>query len=294
MREQGAEGAAANMVLRTFTGASEFLGEVGAYLERQEVANGLMLGLATHLVAEPLAYGSQAYFAAVMGEQGPVLAALMTPPHNLILHSEEGSPPEALELLARDLIRGSWTVPAVNGSLPLAGAFADAWTGLTGRGSRPGVSLRLYELRRVVPPRISPGRLRPAVESDAGLVLEWMRASEREAMRSNPHTSLEMISARIAGRNVYLWDDAGPACLAVKTRPTRRGISISWVYTPPERRRRGYATSCVAALSQQLLDSGFEYCTLFTDLSNPTSNDIYQQVGYRPVCDFLEIRFAGY
>jgi predicted GNAT family acetyltransferase len=49
----------------------------------------------------------------------------------------------------------------------------------------------------------------------------------------------------------------------------------------------------VAALSQQLLDAGWEFCALFTDLANPTSNSIYQRIGYRPVADFDEYIFGG-
>ena len=79
--------------------------------------------------------------------------------------------------------------------------------------------------------------------------------------------------------------------MAMKTRPTRRGISVSFVYTPPEFRRRGYATACVAELSRLLLESGRQFCSLFTDLANPTSNHIYQQIGYRPVADFDQYSF---
>jgi predicted GNAT family acetyltransferase len=280
------------MHLKTYTDAGPFLNDVQAYLEPQEVVNGLMLGLARHLVEEPLAYGSAPYFALVMGIGGPTLAALMTPPYNLILYSERENPVEALDLLADDLIAGHHPVSGTLGSPPMAGAFAELWMRRTGAGSRPGMHQRLYQLRQVIRVSSAPGRLRPATESDAGLILEWMCAFEAEAMRSSPRTSLEMVRGRIAESSVFLWEDAGPACMAVKTRPTQRGVSISWVYTPPERRRRGYASACVAALSQRLLDSGFEYCTLFTDLDNPTSNDIYQQVGYRPVCDFLEIKFT--
>jgi len=57
------------------------------------------------------------------------------------------------------------------------------------------------------------------------------------------------------------------------------------VYTPPEFRGRGYASALVAALSQAMLDAGYHFCTLFTDLANPTSNHIYQAIGYQPVCD---------
>ncbi len=75
---------------------------------------------------------------------------------------------------------------------------------------------------------------------------------------------------------------------------TPNGVRLNIVYTPPEHQRRGYATACVAALSQHLLDSGRSFCFLFTDLANPTSNSIYQKIGYRPVCDFVDIEFDRY
>jgi uncharacterized protein len=193
--------------------------------------------------------------------------------------------------LASDLIENRWPVPGALGQIGLVEAFARLWSRRTGAPGRLGRSQRLCRLSRVIHPRFNPGRLRQAEEEDAGLILRWMEAFWQEAAPENPRISPDVVSGRIAGRSMFLWEDDGPACMAVRTRPTRHGVSVSYVYTPPERRRRGYASSCVAALSQQLLEAGFEYCTLFTDLSNPTSNHIYQQIGYRPVCDFLEVRF---
>jgi predicted GNAT family acetyltransferase len=74
--------------------------------------------------------------------------------------------------------------------------------------------------------------------------------------------------------------------------PTPHGIRIGPVYTPPGQRGRGYASACVARLSQDMLDAGRTYCFLYTDLTNPTSNHIYQQIGYEPVCDVAEYRFT--
>jgi predicted GNAT family acetyltransferase len=91
---------------------------------------------------------------------------------------------------------------------------------------------------------------------------------------------------------MYLWEVEGErVALAAYVGPTPNGIRINTVYTPPERRRRGYASSLVADLSQLQLDRGRRFCFLFTDLSNPTSNKIYQNIGYRPVCDVEEITF---
>ncbi len=79
--------------------------------------------------------------------------------------------------------------------------------------------------------------------------------------------------------------------MALWTGRTPHGIRISGVYTPPEWRGHGYASACVAHLSQRMLDDGRSFCFLFADLDNPTSNDIYQQIGYRPVCDMPLYQF---
>jgi predicted GNAT family acetyltransferase len=62
---------------------------------------------------------------------------------------------------------------------------------------------------------------------------------------------------------------------------TRAGTRIGYVYTPPEARRRGYASALVAEVSQTMLERGCDFCVLYTDMSNPTSNGIYQTIGYR-------------
>ena len=72
---------------------------------------------------------------------------------------------------------------------------------------------------------------------------------------------------------------------------TPDGVRIGAVYTPPEYRGRGHATACVAALSQRMLDTGLAFCFLYTDLSNPTSNSIYQRIGYHLVRDVVDYNF---
>ena len=75
--------------------------------------------------------------------------------------------------------------------------------------------------------------------------------------------------------------------------PTPTGIRIGPVYTPPEHRRRGYATTLVADLSAWLLEQGHRACFLYTDLANPTSNRIYVEIGYERVCDAMEFIFRA-
>jgi uncharacterized protein len=81
--------------------------------------------------------------------------------------------------------------------------------------------------------------------------------------------------------------------MAAATRDTGTGCSINTVYTPPQYRRRGYATAAVAALSLMLLEGGRRFCCLYTDISNPTSNSVYARIGYVPIRDYMEIAFQA-
>ncbi|GAC1375090.1 MAG: hypothetical protein NVSMB32_18100 [Actinomycetota bacterium] len=92
---------------------------------------------------------------------------------------------------------------------------------------------------------------------------------------------------------MYLWDNAGPVSMAATGGPTPHGGRVYAVYTPPEHRGRGYASACVAAVSQHMLNRGLRYCFLFTDLANPIANHIYQEIGYRPVAPFDWYRFEA-
>ena len=89
----------------------------------------------------------------------------------------------------------------------------------------------------------------------------------------------------------YIREDKVPVSIACGGGITPNGASINKVYTPPEYRKKGYASACVAALSQILLNKGYKYCFLFTDLANPTSNHIYQSIGYQPVNDWYDYSF---
>ena len=102
-----------------------------------------------------------------------------------------------------------------------------------------------------------------------------------------------MVDAALKKQSLYLWEDAVPVSFAGSNAALSTVARIGPVYTPPSFRRQGFATALVAALSQQLLDQGCDRCYLFTDLTNPTSNHIYQTIGYRPICDWEEYSFTS-
>jgi predicted GNAT family acetyltransferase len=293
------------MILQTYTAAAQFLDHARVQLEKDEVVNNLILGLSLRLVEEPGFYGSQPYFSTVEtgsapGEGELLAAALMTPPHNLLLYPASPRSSEALPWIADSLIHAagtssSWNVPGVLAPQEIAADFAALWSRRTGQLHHLFMRERVYELRQVIPPRHPGGRLRKAGGDDIDLVLRWTLEFEREVFgHENPEPILpEEVQRRIQG--MYLWvnEENQPVSMAAVGRHTPHGSTVGPVYTPPELRRRGYAGACVASVSQIILDSGKRFCALFTDLANPTSNHVYQAIGYRPLCDFHEYHFES-
>ena len=137
--------------------------------------------------------------------------------------------------------------------------------------------------------------MRTARSYDFDLVTRWFAAFIREALREDGSAASEMADRWLntPDRTLYLWEEEGPVSICGAAGRTPHGIRIGAVYTPPELRGHGYASNCVAAASQAQLDAGLRYCFLYTDLANPTSNRIYREIGYEPVCDVDEYRFEG-
>jgi predicted GNAT family acetyltransferase len=283
------------MQVRNYADLTAYLSHTRPCLEQREAVNNLLLGLALQLSRQAGAIPVPPYLGTVDDEQGePVLVAFMTPPHGLLLSAIGQAPREAFDRLAENLIQGGWPVSGVNGERQISEQFAQAWSAATGQPATVKMRMRLYTLRQVIPPPHPPaGYLRPAGMADLETATIWRAAFEMESLHQPAPPDLrEAMERWIGAGSIFLWDDHGPVSMAGLTRETSHGIAINGVYTPPEFRGRGYASACVAAMSQQMLDRGKSFCALFTDLDYPTSNAIYQQIGYRPESDFLEFSFG--
>lgn len=279
------------MIVETYPNAAEFLLKTQAFLEADEAANNLLLGICFQLKNFPDRIKTTPYFAAVTAGQEMVLAALMTPPHRVVIYGRHNHA-QAVDLLACQMQAAGLTPPGVVGPASVALALARSWSNVRGVPYRAGMRQRIYELRQVSSAPPVAGQLRLATAAEIDLITQWALSFQTEALTpGHPGQTRETIAWRVEQREIYLWENGQPVSAAARGRPISNGISVNFVYTPPEFRRRGYATAVVAALSQILLDVGWKFCTLFTDLANPTSNHIYQTIGYTPVCDFNEYVF---
>ena len=273
--------------------AASFLRLAGPLLERDEARNQLPLGIAATVAGAPHAYDVVRMWV-VLHDERPVAAAIRTDAHNLVLGDPTSD--EAVQALVASVLRDDPQVPGVVGNVPHATSAAEALAAGTGRTAEATLRQGVYALSAVADVAKASGRSRVAGTEDRDTLLAWMTAFAREALPdAEGHERAERtLEARLASDDAGFWfweDDDEPMSMSSYGGRTPNGIRIGMVYTPPDRRRRGYATSLVAEQSRWLLERGHRSCFLITDLSNPTSNSIYAAIGYRRVCESVEYRF---
>jgi uncharacterized protein len=279
------------MVFRRFPRVEDFLAAATPFLVEREAEHNLILGVTGNLRDAPETFEPDPYLATVTADGRVVAVAMQTPPFQLVL--SEIDDPAALEMLAADLAKRD--LPGVLGPVEHVPSFVEM---RTARGGMPGhlhISERIFRLTDVRPPHPVAGHARLAEPGDRDLVVSWVDGFMREALGeaelpAEVAATADRWLAR-QGRTLHLWEDGDVVSLAGVGSPTPNGIRIGPVYTPPAARNRGYASALVAAVSQAQLDAGRRFCFLFTDRANPTSNHIYETIGYEHVRDLDFWRF---
>jgi predicted GNAT family acetyltransferase len=220
-----------------------------------------------------------------------VAVSTMSPGRQLVVTR---APADAVVALARHLHDQHIPLPGIGGVRESAETFAREWVRLTHAPARIHVQTILHQLTKVIPPRPTSGGMRRAEMRDIDLVAGWITDFRAEIGEGHLGGGREVAQRRIPTGNIFLWEDNGKiVAMAGTTGPTPNGIRVNLVYTPPAFRGRGYASNLVAKLSQHLLDGGRKFCFLYTDLTNPTSNKIYRQLGYEPLGENVHIMFDG-
>lgn len=279
------------MKLHQFDTGAALLERAGDFLRQKETLHSLILMLASRA---PIAGAIPPYFATVEDEHGVVVVAVRTPPHNLVLSAlREGASADALDLVVSDLSRRGETMNGASGCAETVLAFAPRWATAVGVHARPLIRLAAFEVEHVLAPTWPAGHLRRATAADVDRIVEWSTAFIDETGlpdEDRPMATREAIAPRVERGVIHVWEVDGRA-VTMAAASTIAVPRIGGVYTPPEHRRRGYASACVAKLSQSFLDGGAKKVTLSADVANPTSNKIYTAIGYRRVGDELMMAF---
>ena len=293
------------MELRFFDDPGEFLDVAGDHLASRPVLSTVTAGVASRIrdqrsAGVPWPAEVPCWFAAFVDAGRVVSTAMRTAPFGDYPAYLMPMSDDAAVLLARTLLDRDEPVLGANGALPAVRVFCDDMAAATGKQTTVGQHTRLFELGELREPRPAAGRLRPARLDEQPQVSTWydafMKDADEQAGRepgSSPHEALteEDLARRIGTGRVFVWVDEEdrPVNVTAATLPAYGVSRIGPVYTPPEERGRGYASSAVYAVSGLLRRSGEQPC-LFTDQANPTSNKIYEAIGYRPLVDMANLR----
>lgn len=267
-----------------FTHPSAFYSTTGAFLMEREIEYNVPIGLVLNAIRGDI---SMIHMWRVHDGEQVIGAAVLTPGRRVNLATTDEHVASAL---AERLHAQRIDSPGARGNPSVCARFFETWVRMGGQQGQLEMPQLLYRLDHVTPVSGVRGEMRSGTAHERALLVEWMdRFSEetfgpqREAMSEE---YVERVLRADDGRGIWVWEVDGRAVsMASVNRLTPHGAVVSGVYTPSEHRRNGYAGALTAAVSEHMLASGRRWCALYTDRNNPTSNKIYQQIGYYPVAE---------
>ncbi|MDQ0831658.1 putative GNAT family acetyltransferase [Streptomyces achromogenes] len=271
-----------------------FLEQAGEFLRSRPALHTVPLTVVDNLRRRgPHVYGTaDPLFGALDTTDGVRAVFFRTPPHRLNLTSLTE---EEAESLAARLAADGHRLPGVSADRDTAALFAAAWRRRAGVESRLAERQRLYRLGELTSPGPVPaGRARVAAAGDRDLLMRWHDAFLDDTGARTGQDAGAWADSRIAYGGITLWEtpDGAPVAMSGATPEVAGQVRVAPVYTPPALRGRGYAGAATVEVSRAAQAAGAAEVLLFTDLANPTSNGLYQRIGYRPVADFAVYEFG--
>ncbi len=228
-------------------------------------------------------------------KSGVAGVALMTAPHPLQWISFRDDA-VAEESAAQNFHEAAIAVSGVIGDKKTAEWFAKAWSKQTGEQIQVAMDQGLYRIDAVKKklPK-SPGSWRVANRFDLSLLADWYQlfAEETAIGEASREEAEEKITDFIARKELFVWECGGEVVSCMKkARPSKHGVTVSFVYTPKPLRKNGYARTLVAEVTEELLLE-YDFVMLYTDLANGTANKIYREIGYEQIANPVHLKFRA-
>ena len=280
------------MQIIKYSSVEDFFDDNLAFLEREEAVNNLLIGIPRSMASGTVTPANINLLSAKDKDGVVVFSLVQTPPLNYLIYADENISQLVLQAIIKELAPLKFRASGIIGPEKLALKFAEQWQQMTGFKWHIHFRQFVYQLDALQGIPLSKGQIRKANQQDYEMLVQWFTAFEREAMGNEAATvNREAILMKILQGAIFIWEEETPVSMAAVARPTRHGIAINYVYTPKAYRGKGYASSCVYRLSERMLQN-YQFCCLFTDRTNPTSNKIYRRMGYYPIAKSLEIKFV--
>lgn len=282
------------MEFKKYDDPKEFVEENEKFILEKEWLNNLMAGNYKDAVEEGL---TEDWLLARVTDNGKTeLIMLLRKPWRLLMYSPTDNKSEELyRFAAEELYKIDPNLEGVNTEKDISQIFAKEFCKIAGK--KPEVR---FEMRILVLEKLNEATLRDdvifrkATEEDRLILKEYRRIFSEEALHEIvSEEDLEKKMEKHFYMGAYVLEKNGKiVATATSNRHLSKGKSIGNVFTPKEERGNGYAYNLVYRLSKEFLDSGMEYCVLFTDDSNPISNHVYEKIGYERRADTMEILFV--
>lgn len=254
---------------------------VGRILLEREAQNNLPIGILRQLAGHK--NEQSPYLIYISEKEETTFMALRTPPHLWILPSVSTTTKEMMEELVQYLLEQEYEIPGVLGEEQAVHWFITACQQHTSLQPTLHMKQGIYKLDQLNPIPKREGEFVKAAKADLPLAEKWFWQYGKELGEKNiEEQAKQLASDMIHDEKMFLWVvDGIPVSMACRARETVNGATINAVFTPDEYKRKGYGTQVTYHLSELLLESGFQFCSLYTDMGNPTSNSIYQKIGYQ-------------
>ena len=260
----------------------DFLNENEALLIQNESFHNLMLGLA-YAIRDKKIETTMPLFYSISEGQDVIACALRSNDDRPLIVTH--MPHQAIDLLIQDLLVNGIELAAVVGEESSATYFENQWTKTKKLNYKINIHLGIYECFKVILPREILGELVEANEDHKEVLREYIRGFNQECFPNSPildENIEKLMNRHLQNKSIFLLKTKNNEIVSMvaNTRSTLNGGTISLVFTPPNLRGKGYASCAVALLADKIITDGKKFANLFTDLTNPTSNSIYQKIGF--------------
>jgi hypothetical protein len=273
--------------VRSYESVASFEADVSVFLNADEDANALLIGLLKFMSIPNSEVGVPVLRAVY--ENGKVVGvALRTGDTRALIGSN--MPAAAVPLLWESVAKLPVSVKELNGP----DEFVDQMITASKLPFKVFMYLGSFRLTEVTDPQPAPGFLRVATADDVDTLEIWNQNFALEAMSQEDPQARAKVERLLKLGSMYVWETDGQiVCQTYSTQPMGSSIKITGVYTPTQLRGKGYASNCVAGITRKLLTDGYKKIFLYTDLANPTSNSIYQKIGYMKFSSMKHVKLEA-
>jgi GNAT superfamily N-acetyltransferase len=275
-----------SFILSIDTTAKDFLERSSDFLYRREDLYSHILSLAIASTERQCPFSAPFWFATVLDNYGEIAAcAVHANPDGLICTVIDDE--KAARLIASEFQTALGFPHRISGppeTVRLLKTFFDA-------AKRQDLSKqKTWTIYRIDDAPKSPasfvGNLKVGTKSDEELVRAWGQLYDLE---KPAFTSIEEFLVRkLTRKELFMWVHNDTKSIVTLSGKTKRGVRISALYTPPEFRGQGFATSAISTLVGKAIANGASFVTLHAQHGDAVEN-FYTKIGFKPIGKYFSI-----